>query len=363
MPEISRELVYQRAYTENGRDSGKLDALANKCRIIGLLLEVFGTVTAAGGGAVASVALDAPLSLVNLTIKRGGKPFVDGRLSDLYRTMHGLTGQLPERTASTPGAGATGNVRAYVLLPLDNAGPFSIPGISGWDTRDKRDIQYEVRFGALTDYAATNVASLAVQFRITAIIEQSDKWVHHEKMRLFEPAFQILEGNVGSAQADQVQNLTQDQFIKALHIMSVDRALVGQAQMVDGLINQVGLSINNNIYKVGPKYPWKAIQQEGWMRARIPAAERQAGCAMLHLELNSMDAGEWLKLYGNTDVAAVRMDSAAAPDGDVTAITEDSQTDYRIMQVAMDATPALWTEIRTGQYLPRSLVAPGTNLQ
>ena len=214
-----------------------------------ITLRATGSVTAAGGGGVATLTGEAPLQFainnVRINMPYRGVTFpraCDAQGRDLYLAQIFRQGNRTTLTAPTPGAGATGTFEATCALGLTVPGP--VEELCYWHPQRMGSMSMELAVGALTDYASTNVASTS-GLRIRVEVEEMSGPLS-DVPGPDEPHFVRVFGSQRLPHESQARDLPSTGLSTGLMdwlLLRVrDASVVGDADRVDGLVRRFTLT-------------------------------------------------------------------------------------------------------------------------
>jgi hypothetical protein len=202
-------------------------------------LRVDGTVTATGGGAIATLTLDAPWPVIGrIKYSRNSEKVIDLDPVTYYHLSGLLNSRYPAKSAATPAAGATGVLSCEGTLPLSKL----FPGCMIDARLAQGQLSLEGTVGGTTDYAASFVSSASINVRpsvFTSDILPEQLDVH------LVPYLIDIEVDISSTTTDipHVFDPPSDMVIAAVMLRPRDASASGDSQRSDGMVRKVTIEV------------------------------------------------------------------------------------------------------------------------
>jgi hypothetical protein len=277
------------------------------------MLKFDGLVTAGGGGAVAGLTCDSPANLLqNLAVALGKDKLIDIRMIDLFWLSALINKRTSQIIAGTPGAGTSAAFAINADLPLNlNLLPAEACFIDG----RKEKLIVKGKFGALADYASTNMAALAGTLR-AGILNPSQV----PEGAYLRPRFNQKDMDISSVSSnipDYIQ-FAESCICVGLLLRQYDSSAVGNAQRTDGIVRQLTIKLSGS-YK-GEIYDGKMgeIKNETSNFFGLPLAELPVGIGFIPFLDDSNELGFREIVKG--DRLDFKIDTFAAVEDDITAV-------------------------------------------
>ncbi len=275
-------------------------------------------VTAAGGGAVSGLHQDAPYSLLagDVEIQQSGRSLVRMAGRDWRHVSAYQQGGYPQRLAATPGAGATGATVGSAFIDFERFYPG--PGNTPLGVIDARTVTISLRgrFGALVDYATTNVAAIAGELRPTVRAIAGPPLPDFRLPSILSRTVPIDVVDSGITTTYTIDRLV---LLRAIYFRVSDASAEPTAGRVDGLLRAVRIESS----RTGEIYTsrWGAMRQESSEVAGFNDEDhvRAAGTALIFLEDDDFAEPGVLLMPG--DSLTIFFDTATPVESEFTAVT------------------------------------------